>query len=100
MQVDEQLVDYLADLSCLFLADEEKQRITADLKEILAYMEQLGSLPADGVLERSHPFDYVNVFREDEAAASFDRELILRNAQERDEQMFIARRVIFPHLGT
>jgi aspartyl-tRNA(Asn)/glutamyl-tRNA(Gln) amidotransferase subunit C len=94
VEIDEALMQYLEELSCLTLAQEEKQRIAEDLKKILVYMERLGELDTQGVPERSHPFDHVNVFRKDVAAASFDRERILANAPDRDERMFIAPKTV------
>ena len=94
MEIDAKLIDYLEDLSCLALSDEEKQRIAGDLKEILGYMDMLGGLDTEGVPERSHPFDNVNAFREDEAGESFGRELILENAPDRDGRMFIAPKTV------
>ena len=94
MQIDEKLIDYLEELSCLALSGEEKQRISGDLKEILGYMERLGEADTGGVPERSHPFDNVNAFREDVTGESFSRELILRNAPERDDSMFIAPKTL------
>ena len=94
MIIDDQLITYLEELSCLTLSNEEKQRISSDLRKILGYMERLGELDTDGVPERSHPFDNVNAFRNDEAAVSFDRELILKNAPARDERMFIAPKAV------
>ena len=94
MQIDEKLIDYLEELSCLALSVEEKQRISDDLKEILEYMERLGGLDTEGVPERSHPFDNANAFREDLAGESFNRELILKNAPDRDNSMFIAPKVL------
>ena len=90
MLIDQTLISYLEDLSCLTLSAEEKQRISGDLKEILGYMERLGALSAEGVAERSHPFDHVNAFREDEVGASLDRDLILQNAPRGDGKMFVA----------
>ena len=94
MEVDGTLIGYLEDLSCLTLSDEEKTRIGEDLGKILNAMEQLNGLNTDGVSERSHPFDNVNAFREDEAGTSFDRELILQNAPERNDEMFIAPKTV------
>ena len=94
MQVDDTLIGYLEDLSCLTLSDDEKSRIAGDLEKILNAMEKLNELNTDGVSERSHPFDNVNVFREDEVKASFDRELILKNSSERNDEMFIAPKTV------
>ena len=94
MQIDEKLMNYLEELSCLTLASEEKQRISGDLKAILEYMERLGELDLSGVPERSHPYDKVNAFRNDETGVSFDRELILKNAPAKNDKMFIAPKTV------
>jgi aspartyl/glutamyl-tRNA(Asn/Gln) amidotransferase C subunit len=94
MQIDDKLLSYLEDLSCLTLSDNEKTRLTNDLQEILDYMARLGEIDTDGVVERSHPFDNVNVFRDDEARPSFDRALILQNAPNKNDQMIIAPKTV------
>ena len=94
MKIDGKLISYLEDLSCLTLSDDEKKRLTGDLKEILGGMERLGDLNTENVPERSHPFDHVNAFREDEVKVSFDRELILRNAPNRNDEAFIAPKTV------
>ena len=94
MQIDEKLIEYLEDLSYLTLSTEEKQRLTGDLQEILESMALLAALDTDGVPERSHPFDNVNAFREDEVKPSFDRELILKNATHRTDEMFAAPKTV------
>lgn len=94
MQIDDTLITYLEGLSCLTLSDDEKVRLEGDLDKILNGMARLGELDTSGVPERSHPFDHVNVFRDDETNASFDRELILRNAPDRNDEMFIAPKTV------
>jgi len=94
MQIDGSLISYLEDLSCLTLSDSEKSRLTGDLQKILDYMARLSELNTDGVPERSHPFDNVNVFRDDEVRPSLDRELILKNAPVRNDEMFVAPKTV------
>jgi len=94
VQIDARLISYLEDLSCLTLSDDEKHRLAKDLREILDGMARLGELDTDAVPERSHPFDHVNAFREDEAQASLDRGLILKNAPDRNDSMFIAPKTV------
>ena len=94
MQIDDKLISYLEDLSCLTLSNDEKKRITGDLLEILDYMARLGELNTEGVNERSHPFDDVNAFRDDQALPSFDRELILKNAPVRNAEFIIAPKTV------
>ena len=62
--------------------------------DIINNMARLNELDTAGVPERSHSFDTVNAFRNDHVYASFDRELILRNAPARNEEMFIAPRTV------
>ncbi len=94
MAIDEKLIGYLENLSMLSLSDEEKDRLTGDLHDILGRMARLGDLDTDGVPECSHPFDDVNAFREDEVEASFDQELILSNAPHRNGGMFVAPKTV------
>lgn len=94
MQIDDKLLAYLEDLSCLTLSADEKTKLTHDLQEILDYMARLGELNTDGVVERSHPFDNVNVFRDDAVRPSFDRALILKNAPVRNDEMIIAPKTV------
>jgi aspartyl/glutamyl-tRNA(Asn/Gln) amidotransferase C subunit len=94
MKIDETLVAYLEDLSYLTLSDDEKRLLAEDLRKILSGMARLEELATENVPERSHPFDNVNVFREDEAKASCGRELILQNAPERNAEMFLAPKTV------
>jgi len=94
MRIDAELIAYLEDLSYLTLSGDEKQRITGDLRDILNGMARLGELDTGTVPERSHPFDNVNAFRDDEIQESLDRELILKNAPDRDNEMFIAPKTV------
>jgi len=94
MQINEHLITYLEDLSYLSLSDSDKNRLTGDLQKILDYMAKLGELDTTGVNELSHPFDNVNIFRDDEARPSFDRELILKNAPVKNEEMIIAPKTV------
>ena len=93
VQITDTLIDYLEELSCLTLSGAEKQRISNDLEKILRYMERLGELDTGGVPERSHPFDDVNDFRDDVSGAPFDRGLILKNAPDISDGMFVAPKV-------
>jgi len=94
MQIDDKLIAYLEDLSCLTLSDGEKTRLSGDLRKILDYMARLGELDTTGVDERSHPFDNVNAFRDDETRSSFERELILKNAPLKSDEMIIAPKTV------
>jgi len=93
-RVDDSLISYLEELSCLTLSEEEKIRMTKDLQKIIDSIARLSELDTEGVSECTHPFDKANVFRNDEVQPSFDRELILKNAPVRNEEFFAAPKTI------
>ncbi|MCL2880820.1 MAG: Asp-tRNA(Asn)/Glu-tRNA(Gln) amidotransferase subunit GatC [Treponema sp.] len=94
MQVDAKLIVYLEDLTFLTLSDNEKVRMAADLQKILNDVSRLSEVNTDGVPECIHPFDTVNVFREDKVIPSLDREVLLANAPSRNDEMFAAPRTV------
>ncbi|MCL2053986.1 MAG: Asp-tRNA(Asn)/Glu-tRNA(Gln) amidotransferase subunit GatC [Oscillospiraceae bacterium] len=94
MMLDAGLISYLEDLSHLLLSEDEKARLTESLEKILNGMAKLGALELENIPERSHPFDNVNAFREDIVKHSFDRELILKNAPVKTDEMFIAPKTV------
>ena len=96
MQIDDNLILYLEDLSNLALSDDEKRQFTEDLQKILNCIDRLGKLNTDGIPECTHPRDYdnSNVLRDDEVHPSFDRELILKNAPLKNDEYFIAPKTV------
>ena len=94
MQVNDKLISCLEDLSCLTLTDGEKKILAKDLQKILNSIALIGELNTGGVPECIHPFDKVNIFREDETRPSLDRELLLKNAPVKNKEMFIAPKTL------
>ena len=95
MQINEKLILKLEELSNITLASEEKSRMTLDLQNVLSGIERIKEINTDGVEPYTcAAIDKVNVFRDDEVIPSFDRELILKNAPARNEEMFAAPKVM------
>ena len=67
-------VEKIALLGRLLLSDEELQRMTVQLGDILGYMDLLGEVDTTNVEPMAHARDMANVFRDDVAAPSLDRE--------------------------
>ncbi|MDD7408648.1 MAG: Asp-tRNA(Asn)/Glu-tRNA(Gln) amidotransferase subunit GatC [Anaerovoracaceae bacterium] len=88
MQINEDLIGYLGDLSRLYLSDDEKKSMESDLTDILNYVDKLSELDTAGMPEMSHPFEDVNSFREDEVVNHDDRERLLANAPEKRGSYF------------
>ena len=80
MQITDELIEYVGDLSRLYLSDEEKEARKGDLSDVLNYVEKLNELDTIGKPEMSHPFEAVNRFRDDVVTNSDDHENLLANA--------------------
>ena len=94
MLIDDQLMTRLEEISCIALSDSEKDRLKTELLETLDSMTGFTKLDTQGVPECSHVLGNTNVFRDDEVQPSFDRELILKNAPDKNNEMFIAPKTI------
>lgn len=82
MNITDELIGYISDLSRLYLSDEEKEKAKGDLSDVLSYIDKLNELDTKGMPEMSHPFEAVNCFREDVVTNSDDRDNLLANAPE------------------
>ena len=94
MQINDDLIARLEDISCLALSDSEKKLLKSELQEIVDSLALFNELDTQGIPECANPLDNVNFFREDKAYPSFDRELILKNAPVKNEEMFIAPKTV------
>jgi len=75
-------------LARLQLSDEELDRMTDQLAQIVSYMDLLSELDTDQVEPMAHAVERTNVFAEDRVASSLTRDAVLSNAPKRDEQCF------------
>ena len=94
MEVNDALVDKLANLARLKFDASEKEEIKKDLQKMIAFVEKLNELDTTGVEPLLHMSDEVNVLREDEVKGSISREDALKNAPLHDKQFFKVTKVI------
>ena len=94
MEVNDALVDKLANLSKLNFDGAEKQEIKNDLQRMIAFVEKLNELDLKDVPPLLHMSNEVNVLREDEVQPSISREEAFINAPAHDEQFFKVPKVI------
>lgn len=78
----------LARLAALELGDRELDSLTADLEQILDYVEKLNTLDTHSMEPLSQPTSRRLREREDRPEQQLEREDILRNAPEIQEEMF------------
>ena len=94
MKITEELIDYISELSRLKLPEEEKEKMTGELEQILAYMDTLNALDTSGVEPMSHVFPVKNVMREDVVLPSAGRADLLANAPAPDEAAFLVPKTV------
>ena len=87
-------VEHVAALARLSFTEEEMQKLTAQLNEILRYMEHLNTLDTSEVEPLSHVIELHNVFRKDVLRPSLPREEALKNAPAHTEEFFKVPKVI------
>lgn len=80
MQVDDALVDKLANLAKLEFDAAGKKAIREDLTRILNFMEKLNELDTSGIEPLIHVNEDTNVFRDDVVEQPISREAALQNA--------------------
>ena len=94
MEVNDALVDKLANLARLQFDDTEKSGIKNDLQRMIQFVEKLNELDTTGVSPLLHMSDNINALREDEIKGSISREEGLKNAVMKDNQIFKVPKVI------
>ena len=94
MKVTTELVDYISELSRLELESDEKLGITAQLEQIIAYMDVLNKLDTTGVEPMSHVFPVKNVLREDQVSPSQDRAAMLAGSPAGDKEAFLVPKAV------
>ena len=88
MAISREEVEKVSLLGRLRLSGEELDRMTAQMGQILDYMELLGELDTEQVEPMAHALDVSDVFRPDRVCPSLDRRQALAGAPSRDEECY------------
>ncbi len=94
MKITQKDVEHVALLSRLKLSEEDKDKYTQSLNAILEYMEILNRVDTSSIEPTAHVLPLKNVFREDEAGETLEKELVLANAPDRENGCFRVPRII------
>lgn len=94
MKITKDEVAHVAHLARLTFPEEEMERFTAQLNNILLYMEKLNTVPTQGVEPMTHALGLTNAFREDGVQGSLTQEESLSMAPEARGSFFAVPRVI------
>lgn len=94
MEVNDAMVEKLANLARLKFNEAEKQEIKNDLQRMIVFVEKLNELDLENVEPLLHMSEEVNVLREDEVKGSVSRADALKNAPSHDDEFFKVPKVI------
>jgi aspartyl-tRNA(Asn)/glutamyl-tRNA(Gln) amidotransferase subunit C len=87
-------VAYVAHLARLEFGEEEMDKFTSQLNDILLYMDKLNEANADGVEPMTHAIAQKNAFREDAVRPSLPIGEALANAPDPKGEFFRVPKVI------
>ena len=94
MAISKEEIIHIAKLASLNLSDEEIEKYTGDMQEILEFANMINNVNTEGMNETVAANEKSNIFRKDEVINFENRELLLQNAPSQDEGMFRIPKVI------
>lgn len=94
MEVNEALVDKLANLARLKFDKEEKTAIGKDLEKMIALVEKMNEVDTENVAPLLHMSSHTNRMRKDEIAGQVKKEAALKNAANHNKDFFLVPKVI------
>ena len=92
--ISRQDVEQVARLARLALSDAELERMSEQLRGILAYIDTLRGLDTAGVAPTSHAVPLLNVMRDDDNRACLPQDEALQGAPDRSGEYFRVPRII------
>jgi len=94
VKITKREVEYVAHLARLTIGEDETEKFTSQLNDILVYMDILNNVDTAGVEPTTHAIDLTNAFREDRVKESLGAEATLVNAPDAFGDCFRVPRVI------
>ena len=94
MEINDAMIDKLANLARLKFDETEKVQIKSDLQNMIGMIEKMNELDTTDVAPLLHITNNVNVLREDIVEGSITNEEALQNAANKNAPFFIVPKVI------
>ncbi|MBY9018843.1 MAG: Asp-tRNA(Asn)/Glu-tRNA(Gln) amidotransferase subunit GatC [Candidatus Lokiarchaeota archaeon] len=90
-----EILEHVSKLALLDLTEEEKDRFSEQLSDLLNYFKKLNDIDTSNVEPMTHPIEGLkNVFREDVPRKSLSNEEALKNAKHTKDGHFKAPRIL------
>ena len=81
-------VEHVAKLARLELTEEEKEKFTRQLGDVLKYVDHMNEVDTASFEPLSHPIDFVNVMRDDVVHYEQTKEQLMANAPDEENGFF------------
>lgn len=94
MEVSKEEILHIAKLGSLKIKDEEVEEYITNLQDILNFANIVNKAPIEGLDTSISATENYNVFRKDEVKEFEDKEALLQNAPEQEDNMFKIPKVI------
>ena len=87
-------MQHLAKLACIALSDEEIEDLKNDLQGIVRSVALISDIDIAGVEPTTNPLPLPPHYREDVAGKTLDRDVLLEQAPECEDGMFVTPRIL------
>ena len=94
MEIKKEDIKHIANLSMLNLSDEEIEKYTKDMEQIVNFANKVNEIDTSSTEISAFSNDNVNIFRKDEIHVFEDNESLLQNAVSKERNMFKLPKVI------
>ncbi len=94
MDINDAMIEKLANLAKLNFDDIEKAQIKNDLQNMIGFIEKMNDLDTSNVEPLLHMTANVNILRDDVITGSITNEEALQNAANKNAPFFIVPKVI------
>ena len=81
-------VEHVAKLARLQLTEEEKEKFTKQLGDVLKHVDAMNEVDTSDVEPMAHAIDFVNVMREDKVYYEQTKEELMKNAPDEENGFF------------
>jgi len=88
MDISNELIDKLSDLAKLKLEGEEREKMKADLQNMVSFIDKLSEINTENVEPLIFMSNSVNILRDDTVEQTISHEEALLNAPKKDSDYF------------
>jgi len=95
VEFSKEKIRYVSKLALLDLTEEEEEKLSGQLNNIISYFKKLENLDTEGIEPTRHPIEGLNnVLREDEVWEGLSQKEALKNTENKKDGFFKAPRIL------